>query len=51
MEQQRPIGVRLTETQIADLTKIGALNMRKTATEARVAILDHIEKNKKGSKR
>jgi|AntAceMinimDraft_16_1070373.scaffolds.fasta_scaffold382308_2 hypothetical protein len=43
---EKILGVRMKEKDIKALRKIGAPNLRKPATEARLAILNHIEKHK-----
>lgn len=43
-EQKRTVGVPMRTKDIAKLEKIGKRNQRKLATEARVAILNHIER-------
>jgi len=40
------IGIRMEEVDIDALKQIGERNMRKVATEGRLAILNHIKKEK-----
>jgi hypothetical protein len=42
--QKRTIGVPMKVTDIDRLERVGAQNQRKVATEARFAILKHIER-------
>lgn len=43
-EQKRTIGVPMNVTDIERLTAVGKRNQRKVATEARFAILDHVDR-------